>query len=256
MKRNLLKFNHDVVADMDGFDYNLVTEETENVKQAKKYNYRKTIDINGMGGENIDFAFNRYNKNIRTKLKDNIKIYNDKNLEIIKNLYVDGFHQYKADVADYKKYKFNLNFKYPEETEITDMDLKLYDNKRFITGWGGFDENVNVKKITQEEIKDEQKITVAETSNADNVGRFQGGFSQSQVQEQTAKESKNKEVETTKNTPLVGGFPTNLYYKNFGKSDKQSTIDVLPQKTEIDTVNHDKIEIKKKKLDFSSTFRE
>jgi len=254
MSRNLLNFSNEVLVDMDGFNYNLMTEETENVPQEKKFSYNQPINIEKIGAENIDFAFNRYNKNIRSKLKNNIKIYNDRNEDIIKNTYVDGFHNYKGDISDYKKYRFNLNFHVPEDSNITDLDLKLYENKKFITGWGGFDDEVNVKKITNEQVKEEDKIDIGITSNANNEGRYQGGFNQNQIKENIESQSKAQEVEITKNTPLIGGFPTELYYKDFGKSDKNPKVEVLPEKTQIKTVNNDKIQFKKKRIDFTSAF--
>ena len=53
MSRNLLNFSNEVLVDMNGFNYNLMTEETENVPQEKKFSYNQPINIEKKLGPKI-----------------------------------------------------------------------------------------------------------------------------------------------------------------------------------------------------------
>lgn len=256
MIRKLLNFEDiEVIEQMGGVEYNLVTETMENLPYAKKYNYNHNLGINQMGGENINFAFNRYNKNIRSKLKDNIEVYSQDNKNIIKNQFVDGFKNYKEDLKEWKRYNIKFNHKTIEDSNIDELSLKKYENKEIITGWGGLIK-MNVEKISKEEVQKENEVTIAETVNADNTGPNQGGFQQVQTKEQAEKKSKSTIVQLTENTPRLHGLNTDSYYKNFGLADKESKLPLRPQGSKVDTINNDEVKlIKKKRLDFSSTMK-
>lgn len=256
MIRRLLNFETvEVVSDINGYEYNLHTEQMENIPQSKKFNYKHDLGIDQCGAENINFAFNRYNKNIRSKLKDNVEIFSKENRHIINNQFVDGFQNINEDLKEWKRYNIVYNYKPCQEEKLTDLELKKYENKAIITGWGGFEE-MNVDKISKEQDKEEKEKTIAETSNADNTGINQGGFQQVQSKEQAENKSKSMEVELHENTPRVHGLNTDLYYKNFGLADKESKLELKPQGSEINTINNDEVKLtKKKRLDFSSTMK-
>jgi len=254
MIRRLLNFETvEVVSDINGQEYNLTTERMENIPQPKKHNYRHDLGIDMMGGENIDFAFNRYNKDIRMSRHKDVEVFNQANREIIKNQYVDGFKNYQEDLKEWKRYNIVYNYKPVANEDLTDLELKRYENKAIITGWGGLEE-MNVEKISKEQVNKEKEKTIAETANADNTGPNQGGFQQVQAKELAENKSKSKEVELHENTPRVHGLDEDLYYKNFGLADKDSKLELKPQGSKVETENKDEVKlVKKKRLDFSST---
>ena len=112
------------------------------------------------------------------------------------------------------------------------IDLLEEQNQLKFCGLGGFgakDDKNNVNRESKMDTNKELQTSISEVGRNQNGGIYQSGFLRRNIQEQVANNSRRYEVELNSNEPIQHGFNEHSYYQNFGKSDKKTQIQNVPQ---------------------------
>lgn len=248
MKRQLINLDRKVSVDLGKFSYSLSYEKNEDLPQfnPKVHTNGKEID-KIYGAERINQGFNRYSGMIRKALDIEPKYINQKKQKIFDDLTkCDGFRSLKFE--DKSKYNFNTNYKKPSSENISLKELKSISNFEIFNGWGGKAKYNIVEKETKKDVELEQKLSVSDLGG-NQSGINKSGSSSNQKEDKIINESKKKgEVLLSKNTPQKGGINEFLYYKGYGKTDKVTKIETIPEKSQQPQVgNKDEVEYSKKR---------
>lgn len=261
MSRRLLNFQKPVLKEYQGFKYNLNFESVQDAPEHKDIKYTKAPVEYGDGVS--DNAFDRYNMNLRMKLKDNVKIYNKKQTQEIRNQYIDGFKNMDADVSEKSRYNIKCEYeKIPAPENLSTLELNKAFLKRNYKGFGGFGGKYSIDGVSKEATKvsnNEKEMTIGDILKGENSGLYHAGNMRRDAQEKVVNDSKKHEVIIKNNTPQQHGVNMDaIYYKDFGKADQQTKIQNIPNDAQIPEYGKepDMNEYNlKKKLDFTSLFK-